>query len=101
MLVLPSLFEGFGLVILEAMAQGTPVIATDHTAGPDVIEDGKDGFMVPIRSAEAISEKLDLLASDREKLMSMKLAARQKAQSRRWENYRDGLVKVAREVMRS
>jgi glycosyltransferase involved in cell wall biosynthesis len=100
-LVLPSLFEGFGLVILEAMAQGTPVIATDHTAGPDVIEDGKDGFMVPIRSAEAISEKLDLLASDREKLMSMKLAARQKAQSRRWENYRDGLVKVAREVMRS
>ncbi len=100
-LVLPSLFEGFGLVILEAMAQGTPVITTDHTAGSDVIEDGRDGFIVPIRSAEGIGEKLDLLASDHEKLMSMKSAAQQKAQSRRWENYRDGLVKVAREVMKS
>src|SRR5207237_1326634 len=51
-LVLPSLFEGFGLVILEAMAQGTPVITTDHTAGPDVIENGTDGFIVLVRSAE-------------------------------------------------
>ncbi len=62
-LVLPSLFEGFGLVILEAMAQGTSVITTDHTAGSDVIENGSDGFIVPIRSAEAIAEKLDLLAT--------------------------------------
>jgi alpha-maltose-1-phosphate synthase len=100
-LVLPSLFEGFGLVILEAMAQGTPVITTHHTAGPDVIEDGVDGFIVPIRSAEAIVEKLDLLARDRERLMSMKSAAQRKAQSFRWESYRNGLVRVAREVMES
>ena len=100
-LVLPSLFEGFGLVILEAMAQGTPVITTNHTAGPDVIEDGVDGFIVPIRSAEVIVEKLDLLARDRERLMSMKSAAQRKAQSFRWESYRDGLVRVAREVMES
>ena len=98
-LVLPSLFEGFGLVILEAMAQGTPVIATDHTAGPDVIEDGVDGFIVPIRSVSAIAEKLELLSSDRERLMSMKQAARRKAQTRGWEGYRRRLVEVAREVM--
>lgn len=98
-LVLPSLFEGFGLVILEAMAQGTPVIATDHTGGPDIIEEGRDGFIVPIRSAEAIAEKLDLLARDPERLASMKLAAQKKAQSRRWDSYREGLVAVAREVM--
>jgi alpha-maltose-1-phosphate synthase len=100
-LVLPSLFEGFGLVILEAMAQGTPVITTNHTAGPDVIEDGVDGFIVPIRSAEAIVEKLDLLARDRERLMSIKSAAQRKAESFRWESYRDGLARVAREVMES
>ncbi|HYR22632.1 MAG TPA: glycosyltransferase family 4 protein [Chthoniobacterales bacterium] len=100
-LVLPSLFEGFGLVILEAMAQGTVVITTDHTAGPDVIENGTDGFIVPIRSAEAIAEKLDLLASDRERLMAMKLMAKQKAASRGWETYRQRLVEVAREVMAS
>lgn len=100
-LVLPSLFEGFGLVILEAMAQGTPVIATDHTAGPDVIEDGTDGFLVPIRSADAIADRLRLLAEDGERLMSMKQAARSKAQVCGWENYRQRLVEVAREVMES
>jgi len=101
LLVLPSLFEGFGLVILEAMAQGTPVITTDHTAGPDVIENGTDGFLVPIRSAEAIAEKLDLLARDCEGLIAMKSAAQRKAGSFQWESYRDGLVRVAREVMES
>jgi alpha-maltose-1-phosphate synthase len=100
-LVLPSLFEGFGLVILEAMAQGTPVITTEHTAGPDIIENGTDGFIVPVRSAEAIAEKLDLLARDREQLMSMKRAAKRKAQSWRWATYRQRLVEVAREVMAS
>lgn len=100
-LVLPSLFEGFGLVILEAMAQGTPVITTDHTAGPDIIEGETDGFIVPVRSAEAIAEKLELLMRDRERLMSMKAAAKTKAQSRGWESYRNRLVEVAREVMAS
>jgi starch synthase len=100
-LVLPSLFEGFGLVILEAMAQGTPAITTDHTAGPDIIEGETDGFIVPVRSAEAIAEKLELLMRDRERLMSMKAAAKTKAQSRGWESYRNRLVEVAREVMAS
>lgn len=98
-LVLPSLFEGFGLVILEAMAQGTPAIATDHTAGPDVIENELDGFIVPIRSAEAIADRLDLLASDEDRLMTMKRAAKQKAASFGWENYRRRLVEVARDVI--
>jgi glycosyltransferase involved in cell wall biosynthesis len=100
-LVLPSLFEGFGLVILEAMAQGVPVITTRHTAGPDLIENETDGFIVPIRSSEAIAEKLDLLASDRERLMAMKLAAKRKAALCRWEIYQQRLVEVAQEVMAS
>ena len=100
-LVLPSLFEGFGLVILEAMAQGTPAITTEHTGGPDVIEDGADGFIVPIRSANAIAEKLELLASDRDRLMSMKAAAKAKAKSLQWRNYQERLVAVAREVIAS
>lgn len=100
-LVLPSLFEGFGLVILEAMAQGTPVITTSHTAGPDVVQDGVDGFLVPIRSADAVAEKLELLGNDRERLMSMKLAAKRNAQARGWKVYRQRLAEVAREVMAS
>lgn len=99
LLVFPSLFEGFGLVILEAMAQGTPVITTEHTCGPDIIDNGIDGFIVPIRSAEAIAEKLDLQASDRERLAAMKIAARRKAQACPWQTYRQRLVKMAREVI--
>lgn len=98
-LVFPSLFEGFGLVILEAMAQGTPSITTDHTAGPDTIEDGVDGFIIPIRSTDAIVEKLELLLADRERLMSMKSAAKRKAQLQKWDRYRQSLVEVAREVI--
>ena len=98
-LIFPSLFEGFGLAITEAMSQGTPVISTLHTAGPDIIDDGIDGFIVPIRSAEAIAEKLGLLARDRERLRAMKISAREKAQRHSWENYRRALVTMAQEVM--
>jgi glycosyltransferase involved in cell wall biosynthesis len=98
-LVLPSLFEGFGLVILEAMAQGLVVIATPHTAAPDLIEDGTDGFIVPIRSPEAIAEKMEMLLGARERLHEMKLAARRKAEKQRWEVYRRALAQVAREVV--
>ncbi len=97
----PSLFEGFGLVITEAMSQGTPVITTPHTAGPDIIEDDVDGFIVPIRSADAIAEKLELLVTEPYRLYSMKIAAREKARGRPWDNYRRQLVAVAREVMNS
>ena len=100
-LIFPSLFEGFGLAITEAMSQGIPVITTAHTAGPDIIDDGVDGFIVPIRSAEAIAEKLELLARDRERLRAMKISAREKAQIHPWENYRRALVIMAQEVMNS
>ena len=93
--VFPSLFEGFGLVILEAMSRGLPVVTTSHTAGPDVITDGVDGFIVPIRSAEAIAEKLDLLAGDRALLAQMKHAALETARRNTWENYRHRLVEAA------
>jgi starch synthase len=94
-LVFPSLFEGFGLVILEAMAQGLPVIATPHSAGPDIIEEGRDGFIVPVRSSAAIAEKLDLLASDCKLLEEMSLSSRRKAAFHTWEVYRERLVRVA------
>jgi alpha-maltose-1-phosphate synthase len=99
--IFPSLFEGFGLVITEAMSQGTPVIATPNTAGPDIIENGVDGWIVPIRSAEAIAEKLDILVREPYRAYEMKLAARANARMRGWENYRRQLVAVAREVMNS
>ena len=59
--VLPSIEDGFGQVIVQAMACGIPVITTTNTGGPDVITDGKDGFIVPIRDSRAIAERLEHL----------------------------------------
>ncbi len=98
-LVLPSLHEGFGLVMSEAMSQGLVVITTPHTAGPDLLTDGVDGFVVPIRSAAAIEEKLALLVREPNRLRAMQAAAQEKARLCTWENYRQRLVHLAREVV--
>ena len=95
-LVFPSLFDGFGLVILEAMAQGTVVIATPNTAAPDLLDDGRDGFIVPIRSADAIAGRLTQLAEDRGLLAQMSEAARQTAARRTWEEYRRKVIEAVR-----
>lgn len=58
LLIFPSLFEGFGLVITEAMSQGTPVITTDRTCGPDVITNGEDGWIVKAGDSLCIRDLL-------------------------------------------
>lgn len=90
--VFPSLFEGFGLVILEAMARGIPVITTPNTAGPDLIDDGIDGYIVPIRSHLSIAEKLEKLVSDGDLLDSLKSNALAKARMFSWLNYQSNLI---------
>ncbi len=98
-LVFPSLFEGFGMVITEAMSQGLPVITTPNTAGPDCIEDGRDGFIVPIRSSAAIAEKLTFLSENRDALDAMKRAAWRKAQTLSWQSYRAGQSAAMRDFL--
>ena len=100
-LVFPTLFDGFGLVMLEAMAQGTVVIATPNSAAPDILEDGRDGFIVPIRSADAIAGRLTQLAENRDLLAAMSEAARQTAARRTWDEYRRRLVRVVAEAIGS
>lgn len=85
--VFPSLFEGFGLVLLEAMAMGLPIITTPHTAGPDLIEEGREGFIVPIRSSNAIAEKLTRLHENRSLRDEMSANARRRAKEFTWEDY--------------
>jgi glycosyltransferase involved in cell wall biosynthesis len=87
-LVFPSLFEGFGLVIVEALSQGLPVITTAHTAGPDVLTEGVDGFIVPLRDPAAISSRLALLAKNPDRLEAMSRAALAKAGELTWARYR-------------
>jgi glycosyltransferase involved in cell wall biosynthesis len=69
--VLPSVSDTFGLVILEAMAHGLPVIATKNTGAPDILRDGVDGFIVPVMAPEAIADCLVRFASDQKLLQEM------------------------------
>jgi len=80
--VFPSLCDAFGLVILEAMASGRPVIATSRSGGPDIIEDGIDGFVVPPRDPAALAERLAWLFERREECAEMGRRARLKIEAK-------------------
>lgn len=80
-LVFPSLTEGFGRVTLEAMACGIPVITTENARG--IVEDGKTGFVVPIRDVEALKEKILYLYNSREEAREMGKAARLAVEQKR------------------
>ena len=88
--VFPSFFEGFGLVILEAMACGLPVIASDRSAGPDVLDDAC-GRVVTAGEVELLTESLRWFAANRDLLPQMKKAARTKAESFTWRSYREAV----------
>jgi starch synthase len=87
-LVLPSLGEGFGLVVTEALACGLPVIVTPNVGASDLVHDGRDGFVVPVGSAELIAERLHALHGDRELLAAMSRRAQASAAEASWESYR-------------
>ncbi|MGB3495758.1 MAG: glycosyltransferase family 4 protein [Elainellaceae cyanobacterium] len=98
-LVFPSLVEGFGLVLTEAMACGIPVITTPNTAGPNLITDGVEGFIVPIRDVDALKEKLEWCYQNPDTLAEMGRAARKKAEVMSWEHYRQQLTEKVKVLM--
>lgn len=63
-LVLPSEYEAFGLVLLEALAQGTPVVASRVGGIPGIVQDGENGLLVPPSDPPALSEALERILSD-------------------------------------
>ena len=85
--VLPSLAEGFPQTAAIAMACGLPVIVSDHTFGRDVVEDGDSGYVVGIRDAGAIAERLRRLWLDPEERLRMGGAGRRRAETFTWERY--------------
>lgn len=86
-LIFPSLFEGFGLVITEAMSQGTPVITTERTAGPDLIEHGHNGWLIEAGSVESIKTILDQLLTNPYLVKENGRAAIESAKKRPWAKY--------------
>jgi glycosyltransferase involved in cell wall biosynthesis len=97
-LVMPSLVEGMSLVVLQAMAAGLPVIVTEHAAG-DIVRDGVDGFHVPIRSPQAIVQKLTLMHENPSLRMEMSRNASQRAQHFTWQRFRSQAADFAEALL--
>ena len=70
--VLPSLEEGLAKVMLEAMACGLPVVATTNTGAADVVREGLDGYIVPIRDVASLREKIAYLYENPEHRLAMR-----------------------------
>jgi glycosyltransferase involved in cell wall biosynthesis len=90
--VFPSLAEGFGLVIGEAMAAGLPVLTTLNTGGPELITDGEEGWCVPAHDVDALAARLEWASQSRDELWEMGLRARKRAEAWTWAHYRSKLV---------
>ena len=98
-LVFPSFSEGFGLVLLEAMASGLPVISTDATAAPDIITNGVEGYVVPAGDLEALRIALRRFIDSPGDARAMSAAARRRAERYTWDAYGDRWYRLLHQVV--
>ncbi len=97
-LVMPSHYESFGMVALEAMACGTPVIASRVGGLSFTVQDGITGFHVPERDPEALAKKISLLLKDHGLRSKLGVQAVQWAQRYSWSRVADGIVALYRRL---
>jgi glycosyltransferase involved in cell wall biosynthesis len=95
LLVMPSRFDSFGLVVPEALACGLPVLASDHVGASDFIVPGENGDVIPFNHADALTDALAKYAADPATVRAMRPAALASAQGAEWAHYRQ---RVARTV---
>jgi D-inositol-3-phosphate glycosyltransferase len=101
LLVMPSHYESFGMVALEAMACGTPVIASEVGGLAYLVRDGETGFTVPDQEPELLSEKITWLLDDGDLHRTMSERAVEYAQDYAWEKIAGQIINVYRELVRN
>ncbi|MFA5306226.1 MAG: glycosyltransferase family 4 protein [Candidatus Babeliales bacterium] len=85
--VLPSLEDGFGMVIGEAMASGLPVICSSTSAGPELITDGTHGFIYNAYNSKELAEKIDWCYRHKDEIATMGKQGQQRICSFSWDIY--------------
>ena len=97
--VLPSVEDGFGMVMGEAMACGLPVITTTNTGGPDIIQNNIHGYLVPPAQSIILAEKINWCYEHQEACMLMGQAAKQHIQKFTWDNYGNQVYNVYKKIL--
>lgn len=95
--VYPSLYEGFGLPPLEAMSCGTPVITSDISSIPEVVADG--GLLIDPFDTKSLSDSLEGLLNDKNKMVELSSKALQRASKFSWENTAKKTVEVYEKIL--
>jgi glycosyltransferase involved in cell wall biosynthesis len=101
LLVFASTYEGFGLVVLEAMSQGLPVVATPVGCAAELVVDGVNGLRVPLRNGAAIAASVRALAEDEVLRARLGNAARRTAHAMTWQATAQKTLDVYRHALAS
>ncbi len=100
MVVMPSHYESFGLVALESMAMGTPVIASEVGGLAFLVKDGENGFLVPSRDPEALAERIYTLLMDDDRRHQLGAKALEHAQGYAWPKIVQRMIAVYEELIK-
>ncbi|MBD3387329.1 MAG: glycosyltransferase [Candidatus Altiarchaeales archaeon] len=96
---LPTLEEGFALVLFEALACGLPVITTPNSGGADIIDDGSGGFIVPVRDAESLADRIKYLHENPDEAGSIGSSAVECVRDYTWKRYGERLIGLYERVL--
>jgi glycosyltransferase involved in cell wall biosynthesis len=96
--VLPSVEDGFGMVIGEAMATGLPVICSQNTGASEIIQNGEHGFLVPARDTQTLAEKILYCYQNPELCTQMGLAGQKQILNFNWDIYGDKIFDVYQNI---
>ncbi|MDP3768677.1 MAG: glycosyltransferase, partial [Dehalococcoidia bacterium] len=97
--VVPSFYESFGLVALEAMACGTPVVASRVGGLAGTVRDGETGYLIPWRCPEPFAERLELLLGNDELRRAFGRSGREAVKRYRWGNVAEAVLAIYRELI--
>lgn len=99
---LPSIEDGFGMVVPQAMACGLPVIVSENTGAKDVVIDGENGFIVPVSNIEALKEKIYYLYQNEQERVSMGIKATKVANADlSWSSYGNKLEEILTHIAKA
>lgn len=98
-LIFPTLCDGFGMVITEAMSRGVPVITTNRAGAAYLITNKENGLLIPAGNAESLADSINWCVSNRIKLKDMGIAAVETVRRWQWDDYRKRIVSELKDAV--